>query len=45
MPLYDELTEIAVAESDLEQARIKSKAALERRLGMAPGLLGWPVLS
>ena len=39
MPLYDELTEIAVAESDLEQARIKSKAALERRLGMAPWAL------
>ena len=36
MPLYEELTEIAVAESDLEQARLKSKAALERRLGMAP---------
>ena len=28
-----------MAESDLEQARIKSKAALERRLGMAPWAL------
>ena len=36
MPLYEELTEIAVREGDLEQARLKSKAALDRRLSAAP---------
>tara|TARA_B100000945_G_C20402725_1_gene608238 strand:+ start:186 stop:1598 length:1413 start_codon:yes stop_codon:yes gene_type:complete len=36
MPLYTELLDIALAQDDLEKARLESKAALDRRISSAP---------